>query len=113
MDKVADAAYQYLPVPIVDVCRESARLVLAGWLKARGNGQARGDLADLIKQLAPGNECMGAAARILARLHARGKSSEQDQQADRGVDLREILPTDADLAVALFAFMLRETGWAI
>lgn len=113
MEKVADAAHQYLPVPIVDLCRESARLLLAGWLQARGGGQVRGDLGDLIKQIAAESECMSAAARILARLHARGKSSEQDRQADRGVDLREIASADADLSVALYAFLLRETGWTM
>jgi len=51
--------------------------------------------------------------KILNRFHARGKSSEQERQAKLGNDLRDILPADAELSVALVGFLFREAGWAV
>ena len=112
IEKVADAAHKYLPVSIVDVCRESARVMLAEWLSAARVDGAKGDLGEVIKKIPAENEGLRAAARIINRLHPRGKSSERERHVDRGKDLRGVSSEDAELSVALIGFLLREAGWA-
>jgi hypothetical protein len=86
-EKVADAAYKYMPVPIVDVCREFARLMLAAWLSKEG-----GDLGDLIKAVPVECVCIKDAAGIINRLHSRGKSSVRERQTQKGQDIRKQSP---------------------
>jgi hypothetical protein len=112
IEAVAEAADKYLPVPIVDVCRECARLILAAWLPTVGVENARGDLGNLIGRIPAGREQVLAAARMINRFHPRGKSAEQEKQADQGKDLREVAPEDAEVSVALIGLLLREAGWA-
>lgn len=111
VDKVADASNMYLPVPTVDVCREAARQILARWLPLVDVADAKGDLSDLIKSIPSSNACMASAAQVISRLHPRGKSSEQERQSAKGNELRAITSDDAEIAVGLIGFMLRETGW--
>lgn len=113
LEKVADAAPKYLPVPIVDVCRECARVLIAAWLPTAGVDNERGDLGDLISKIPHAREPIAAAARIINRFHPRGKSAEQEKQADRGIDLRDVSPEDAELSVTLIGLLLREVGWAV
>lgn len=110
-DKVADAALKYMPVPIVDVCREFARIILAAWLSTIGKAPT-GDLGDLIKAIPNDRSGIASAAGVINRLHPRGKSSEQERQAQRGIDLREICDEDGELSISLVGFLLREFGWA-
>jgi hypothetical protein len=86
--------------------------MLAAWLPVVGVESSKGDLADLIKKIPAANEGLRAAARIINRLHPRGKSSERERQADRGKDFRGVSSEDAELSVALIGFLLREAGWA-
>jgi hypothetical protein len=52
------------------------------------------------------------AAGIISRLHPRGKSAEQENQARQGRQLRDICDEDAELSVSLVGFLLRELQWA-
>ena len=52
------------------------------------------------------------AARILARLHSRTKSSEQGRQAQRGNMMRLIAEDDGLLAIRLFGFILQDLEYA-
>jgi hypothetical protein len=110
-EKVADAAYKYMPVPIVDVCREFARIILAAWLPTDGR-EPKGDLGDLIKVVPNEYVCIKSAAGIINRLHSRGKSSAQEHQAEKGRDIRYVFDEDGELSVSLVGFLLREFGWA-
>ncbi len=109
-ERVADAAQKYMPVPIVDVCREFARITLAAWLPTVG-GNPEGDLGALIKAVPDDRVGIKSAARIINRLHARGKSSEQERQTQRGCDIRDVSDEDGALSVSLIGFLLREFGW--
>jgi hypothetical protein len=112
-EKVADAAYKYMSVPTVDVCREFARVILTAWLPTVGQREPHGDdLGDVIKAVPDDSVCIKSAARIINRFHPRGKSSEQERQAQRGRSLRDVSDEDGELSVSLVAFLLREFGWA-
>jgi hypothetical protein len=110
-EKVADAAHKYMPVPIIDVCREFARIILAAWLSTTG-GKPDGD-DFLIKAVPDDRVGIKSAARIINRLHPRGKSSEQERQAQQGRDTRDVSDEDGELSVSLVGFLLREFRWAI
>ena len=110
-EKVADAAHKYLPVPIVDVCREFSRVILAAWLPTVGV-KSQGDLGKLIEVVPQDHSGIKSAAGIINRLHSRGKSSEQERQAKKERVIREVSDEDGELSVALVGFLLRELGWA-
>ncbi|MFZ0494294.1 MAG: hypothetical protein WBG11_01235 [Methylocella sp.] len=111
-EKVADAAYKYMSVPIVDVCREFARIILAAWLSTIGGEPEGDDLGHLIKAVPSDRVGIKSAAEIINRLHPRGKSSEQERQAQKGRDIRDVSDEDGELSVSLVGFLLREFRWA-
>jgi hypothetical protein len=103
---------KYAPVSIVDVCRESAYVVLA-----EKYGQAK-DLGDLIRNIenSPAektNIMVPSAAKIISRLHPRGKAAEQERQSRAGTPLRSVVEDDALLAIRLFGFLLTEMALAV
>lgn len=105
-ENVLDAALKYAPVPVVDVCRESCCVLLS---KKFSSG---GDLADLIKKIPDNLVMVSSAARIINRLHPRGKTAERGKHASAGALLRPIIDDDATLAVRLFGFLLVELEYA-
>jgi hypothetical protein len=110
-ERTLDAAHKYLPVPIVDVCREFARIMLAAWLPTVGVS-AKGDLSELLKSVPNDRVIVRSSAYIINRLHSRGKSSEQQRQENRGHSIRAVSDSDAELSLGLIACLLREFGWA-
>lgn len=105
-NSVLDASLKYAPVPVVDVCREALFVILC---KRFGDAN---DLGDLIKRRIPDKLVMiSSAAKIVSRLHPRGKAAEQLRQAAKGLRLRPIIDEDAALAVRLFGFVLVELGY--
>ncbi len=113
-EKILDAALKYAPVPVVDVCRESTRVVLAKWLRRIGelDDEKPEDLSQLIDKIPAEYRMVSSAATIVCRLHPRGKSAEQEKQAQKGKTLRSVVDEDAVLAVRLFGFLLVELGFA-
>jgi hypothetical protein len=111
-EKVADAAHKYMPVSIVDVCREFARIILAAWLSTVGGEPEGDDLGNLIKAVPDDGVGIKSAAEIINRLHPRGKSSEQERQAQKGRDIRDVSDEEGELSVSLVGFLLREFRWA-
>lgn len=114
-EKVIDAMLKFTPVSIVDVCRESTRIILANKYE---NRISRGkDLGEIIRNL-DGKHDNGklmmvlSAAKIINRFHPRGKTAEQEKQATKEILLRSITDEDAILTVQLFGFLLRELDYA-
>jgi hypothetical protein len=110
-EKVVEAV-KYAPVSIVDVCRESAYVILAEKF-----GSAK-DLGDLIKNIEntateKDNVMVPSAAKIINRLHPRGKAAEQTRQSRAGKPLRSVVDDDAILAIRLFGFLLTEMTLAV
>jgi hypothetical protein len=107
-----DVAQKLGPASIADACREAARVVLANKFNSNKN---LGKLIEEVEAKFPTGENIAvlSAAKIINRLHPRGKSVEQEKQLKRGVTLRPIIDDDALLVVRLFGFILIETGFAI
>ena len=102
-----------MPEYIVDVCREFARVILAAWLPTVEQRELQGDdLGNLIKAVPRDRVGVKSAAKIINRLHPRGKSSEQERQAQGGRSLRDVSDEDGELSISLVGFLLREFGWA-
>jgi hypothetical protein len=106
LEKVANIAHNHMPQPIVEECREFIRAMLAA-RNPDAEGKDLGKLSEMLSE-----EGIKSAARIISRLHARGKSAEQEKQAQKGNSLRDVSDEDGELAISLVAFMLREFGWA-
>lgn len=113
IQKSVDAAYKFQAVPIVDVCRESAREFLAVWLTTIGITNVKGkDLKDLIGMIPEHNLGIRSASTIINRLHSRGKSSTKEASESKGNIIRDIITEDAELSLSLLGFLLREIDWA-
>lgn len=111
-EKTADAAYKYLPEPVVDACREFARILLAAWLPSIDR-DSKGDLGALARAVPDERVIIKSAANIINRLHSRGKSSEQERQAEKGHQIRNVSPEDGELSIGLVACLLREFDWGV
>ena len=108
LNKVVDAFYVQQPQPIVDVCREAARVIMAAWV---GSPAEAKDLAKVLPKNPVDRSLAGEAAHIVNRLHPRGKSAEQERQLRAGNSLRQVLDEDAETSTHLLGFILREIGW--
>lgn len=118
LDALVDALHKQQATPIVDMARETARVVLASWIGQTARGD---DLGDVIKKIRcsegatpdPENRCLTRwAGSIVSRLHPRGKSAEHEKQITKGLKLRTVVDEDAECAVHLVGLLLREIGWA-
>jgi len=109
LDALVEAFHRQQPIPTVDTARETARVILRWWC---GDEVEKEDLNEAIKGI-PADQCTPQwASKILARLHPRGKSAEQERQAAKGKPLRPVVEEDAHCAAELVGLLLREIGWA-
>lgn len=109
LDKLVDAFHKQHPTPIVDVTRETTRVILAAWM---GSPAATQDLGAVIRKIPEDRTLVREAAYIVNRLHPRGKSAEQETRARTGSVLRPVVDEDAETSVHLVGLILREIGWA-
>lgn len=109
LDQVVDAFHAQQPQPIVDVCRESVRVILAAWV---GPEAAALDLGALIQKFPDDRHLIRNAASIVNRLHPRGKSAELERQVQDGKVLRRLVDEDAEASVHLIGLILRDIEWA-
>lgn len=109
LDALVDTFHRQLPTSTVDAARETARVVLAAWMGAAAGAR---DLGDVIPKIPGQLHLVRKAAYIINRLHPRGKSAEQERQANSGNALRPIAYEDAGTSVQLIGLILREIGWS-
>lgn len=111
-EKLVDSANRETPGSIVDRARDATQWCLATWAAEKFGDESllHKDLGHLIgcvdakEQDKP--QVILSASRIVARLHARGKPSEQERRS-----LRPLMEADAEFALAAVGLLLREFGW--
>jgi len=113
-DKLATLAedlYRAGPESVIDRCREAATAILSAYLHANGCGEKGKDLGALTNlfesRLEDKKDIVINLGRTLARLHARGKTAEQERRS-----VRQSSEQDAELAVQAVGLILRDLGWA-
>lgn len=112
LEAVADTAYRAGATSVIDRCRDAAQVVLAEWF-AQHAGEPAATMPDLsalaakIETKRPECRVIVSAARIIARLHARGKPNEQVR-----LDVRPPIESDASVAIELVGLLLHEVGWS-
>lgn len=106
LDAFVDEVHRAAPVSVIDRARETVtQILLCSSEATKENAQ---DLAKLTEQLERKSMIIAAsAAKIIARLHARGKPAEQLKR-----DLPSIRAKDAELAVHCVGTILCELGLA-
>ncbi|MHB0991700.1 MAG: hypothetical protein ACYC0M_10530 [Burkholderiales bacterium] len=109
LDSLVDAFHRQQAIPTVDVARETARVILTYWIGQSANTK---DLGKVINEIPKNKDMAQWAASIINRLHPRGKSAEQENQAANGVRLRPVAWEDTEVSVHLVGMLLREIGWA-
>lgn len=112
IDRVLNSAFRETPTSVVDHCRSALTVLLSRWLVQSGREKDDAlslDLGPLAKCMEK-NEmtCVANAAKIVARLHARGKPNEQQTRG-----LRPPEAGDDEFALESVGFTLREFGWAV
>jgi hypothetical protein len=112
VERVVDAAFRETPVSVIDQCRNALTVLIARWLVQQGEPASvlRDDLGAVHKRIGsnPHNKDVASAmGHLVARLHSRGKTNEQQAR-----DLRIPVEEDAELAVQAVGMVLRELGWA-
>lgn len=103
-----DEVHRAAPASVIDRARDSVSQVLLAYFDLEGKYAK--DLGALIKDLEHGGRqkiIAAAAAKIIARLHARAKPVEKTKRS-----LREICQQDAELAAQCLGVILCELGWA-
>ena len=112
VSRVLDSAFRESPTSVVDQCRTAAAVLLGRWMIVNGAPAATlgKDLSALVKQMArePFNLiAASSAAEILRLLHTRAKANIQEAKG-----YRLPLEDDAETALSLVGFMIRDLGWA-
>jgi hypothetical protein len=110
-DKLVDSAYRETPGSIIDRARDATQWLLSTWFaNNRGdNSLLHEDLGHIIKKIDHEHdkpEVILSAAKVVARLHARGKPNEQERY-----NTRPLMEADAEFALAAVGLLLREFGW--
>lgn len=108
LDRAINSAFRESAESVVDQCRNALVMVLSRWLVQEGapSKTLAMDLGALAGAMeAAGRSCSSAVARVVAKLHSRGKMNEVNS-------LRPVSEDDAELAIQILGFALREVGWA-
>ena len=109
LESLVDAFHKQQPTPIVDVARETAKVILTAWIGPHAQGK---DLGDVVKEIPKGKNIACWAASVVNRLHPRGKSSERESREEKGFPLRPLTAEDTETSVHLVGMLLREIGWS-
>ena len=106
LNAFADDVHRASPVSVIDRARDAASHALLAYFNLKK--QEAQDLGKLIKRLEnEGKVIAVSAAKIIARLHARAKPSEQEKR-----ELYTIREQDAELATQCVGMLLCEIGFA-
>ncbi|MDZ7663002.1 hypothetical protein [Thiohalophilus sp.] len=108
IEKLEEELYRAGPESIIDRTREAATAILSKFLQINEVAKPGKDIGRLANAAAEsGFEIVANAARVIARLHARGKHAEQEQRP-----IRPITEQDAEFAVQAVGTILCDLGWA-
>lgn len=108
LDRAVNSAFRETAESVVDQCRNALVVVLSRWMVQKGADERTlskelGELARAIEVFEM--TCTASVAKVVAKLHSRGKMNELKS-------LRPVTEDDAELAVQMLGFALREVGWA-
>ncbi|MBI3772901.1 MAG: hypothetical protein HY272_09405 [Gammaproteobacteria bacterium] len=108
IDKLEEEIFRAGADSVVDRCREAASSILSKYLQSKGKVNPGLDLGGLADKIAEEKlEIVANAARIISRLHPRGKHSEQEKRK-----LRQLTEQDAEFAIQAVGIILCDLGWA-
>ncbi len=99
------------PASIIDRSRETLSAIISTYLMSLGiddDGKDLAKLAQLLEENSNKDVITVSLSKAVARLHPRGKSSEQRKRPE----LRELHERDAELAVQSLGTVLCDLGWA-
>jgi hypothetical protein len=107
-ERVLNSAFRESPISVIDHCRNAMALFLSAWLIGQKHDRSilaadLGKVAETVGQPPYKREALSWAAKIVARLHSRGKDNEMLSKG-----LRAPVDEDAKLALEALGFVLRE-----
>ncbi len=111
IERVMDSAFREATTSVVDHCRAALTVLLSRWLVQtgrEGDAALALDLGPLAKRMeAHEMSCIANAAKIVAKLHARGKPNEQQARG-----LRHPVRGDDEFALESVGLVIRDLGWS-
>jgi hypothetical protein len=112
IERVLNSAFREAPISVIDHCRAALTVLLARWLVQTGNEKEDALVLDLghLANKCESNKmtCVANVARIIARMHSRGKPNEQLARK-----LRQPTNGDDEFAIESVGLVLREFGWSL
>ena len=107
IEKLEEDLYKAGPESVIDRAREATTSILSKYFQSKDIKVNGKDLAKLANIAADEKlEIVANSAKTIARLHARGKHSEQEKRAPR-----KITEQDAETSVQLVGLILCDLGW--
>ncbi len=113
MSRVLDSAFREAPISVIDHCRNAIAVLLSRWMVHNGHDRSilaydLGKIATEIAMAPYEKSCASQLAKVVARLHVRGKANEQTAR-----NLRIPVDEDAEMALQAVGFIIRDIGWAV
>ena len=107
LEKLENDIYKAGPESVVDRAREAAVAILSKYYQNKGMAKSGEDLGKLATIAEKDDKAIVAnSARIIARLHARGKHAEQETR-----EIRPIREQDGQFAVQAVGTILCDLEW--
>ncbi|MBR0753707.1 hypothetical protein JQ604_16080 [Bradyrhizobium jicamae] len=112
VERALNAAFRETPISVIDQCRNTMTVLLSRWLVASGHdpsilGADLGKIGEIVGRPPYEKGMVSNLAKVVARLHSRGKTNEAHTKG-----LRDPVDEDAELALHVLGFTLRDIGWA-
>lgn len=111
-ERVLNSAFRESPISVIDHCRNAMTVFLSAWLVGQNHDRSilaadLGKVADTLGKAPYDKHALSWSAKIVARLHSRGKDNEVHSKG-----LRVPIDEDAEFALEALGFALRELEWA-
>lgn len=112
-ERVLNSAFRESPISVIDQCRNAMTVFLSAWLVDQKHDRSilaadLGKVAQTVGQPPYDKQALCWTAKIIARLHSRGKDNEMLSKG-----LRAPVDEDAEFALEALGFAIRELGWAV
>lgn len=113
MNRVIDSALRETSISVIDHCRNAMTFLLSRCLVQQGHdrsilAESLGKIPNVVAKEPYVISSASWLSQVVARLHVRGKSNEQQARS-----LRIPVEEDAEISLQALGFVIRDIDWAL